>query len=93
MGLTQARPEKQQAIIEAAAEMRNALASVGQRHELNIAEAMTAATHALASVIAGAYRDDKSRGIAVGAIPDMLAVCILQWDKIYKDFHREHTTQ
>lgn len=86
MSLTQTRPEKQTAILEAAGEMRNALASVAQRNELNIAEAMVAATHSLVSVIVGGYAPGKNRDIVLSAIPDLMAATIPDWERIYSSF-------
>lgn len=88
MSLTQSRQEKQTAIIEAAGEMRNALAGVAQRNELNIAEAMTAATHALVSVIVGGYAPGKNREIVLGSIPDLMRASIPDWERIYASFNR-----
>lgn len=87
MGLTQNRPEMDGSMTEMVQAMRDGMTSIVIRDQLNIAEAVNAIAHVLASVLVGAY-SDKEREVVVSTFPDVVRAYFPQWEKIYDGYRR-----
>lgn len=84
MGLTQTRPEKNEAMTRAAHAARNALAKAAREEGLNIAEAMNASAHVMSALLVGAYSTARDREIVLSAMPDIVRAYFPQWEAIYR---------
>ena len=88
MALTMTRPEKELGMTEAVGEMRNTLAQIALKNELNIAEAVNAAAQVFTSILVGGYSSVKDREVVISALPDLVRAYIPQWEKVYAEFER-----
>lgn len=82
MSLTFTRPEKSIAMTKLVYAMRSAMIDVVTEEQLNIAEAVNATAQLVASMMVGAYGDDKEREMVMSFFPDVVRSYYPQWERI-----------
>ena len=85
MALTQKRQENSEAMTKLVYALRETVAASARSGEVNIAESLNAMGQAFSSIIAGAYRDNKTREIVIMGLPELIRLYLPLWDKIYAD--------